>query len=103
MLSGDKYGEISSKILNVGERQAEESLAWWKSNFKDDYYLELTRHGEDEDDILNQTIIKFSKDHNIKIVATNSTKYIDKEDANAHDILLCVKAVSYTHLRAHET
>ena len=91
VLSGDKYGEISSKILNVGERQAEESLAWWKSNFKDDYYLELTRHGEDEDDILNQTIIKFSKDHNIKIVATNSTKYIDKEDANAHDILLCVK------------
>ena len=91
VLSGDKYGEISSKILNVGERQAEESLAWWKSNFKDDYYLELTRHGEDEDDILNQTIIKFSKDHNIKIVATNSTKYINKEDANAHDILLCVK------------
>ena len=91
VLSGDKYGEISSKILNVGERQAEESLAWWKSNFKDDYYLELTRHGEDEDDILNQTIIKFSRDHNIKIVATNSTKYINKEDANAHDILLCVK------------
>jgi DNA polymerase-3 subunit alpha len=91
VLSGDKYGEISSKILNVGERQAEESLAWWKSNFKDDYYLELTRHGEDEDDILNQTIIKFSKDYNIKIVATNSTKYIHKEDANAHDILLCVK------------
>ena len=91
VLSGDKYGEISSKILNVGERQAEESLAWWKSNFKDDYYLELTRHGEDEDDILNETIIKFSKDHNIKIVATNSTKYINKEDANAHDILLCVK------------
>ena len=91
VLSGDKYGEISSKILNVGERQAEESLTWWKSNFKDDYYLELTRHGEDEDDILNQTIIKFSKDHNIKIVATNSTKYIHKEDANAHDILLCVK------------
>ena len=91
VLSGDKYGEISNKILNVGERQAEESLEWWKSNFKDDYYLELTRHGEDEDDILNQTLLKFSKKHNIKIVASNSTKYINKEDANAHDILLCVK------------
>ena len=91
VLSGDKYGEISSKILNVGERQAEESLDWWKSNFKDDYYLELNRHGEDEDDIMNQTLIKFSKKHNIKIVASNSTKYIKKEDANAHDILLCVK------------
>ena len=91
VLSGDKYGEISSKILNVGERQAEESLDWWKSNFKEDYYLELNRHGEDEDDIMNQTLIKFSKKHNIKIVASNSTKYIKKEDANAHDILLCVK------------
>ena len=91
VLSGDKYGEISSKILNVGERQAEESLGWWKSTFNDDYYLELTRHGIDEDEILNQTLIKFSNDHDIKIVATNSTKYINKEDANAHDILLCVK------------
>ena len=91
VLSGDKYGEISSKILNVGERQAEESLEWWKSTFNDDYYLELTRHGIDEDEILNQTLIKFSNDHDIKIVATNSTKYINKEDANAHDILLCVK------------
>ena len=91
VLSGDKYGEISNKILNVGERQAEESLEWWKSNFKDDYYLELTRHDEDEDDILNQTLLRFSKEHNIKIVASNSTKYVNKEDANAHDILLCVK------------
>ena len=91
VLSGDKYGEISSKILNVGERQAEESLRWWKSTFNDDYYLEITRHGIDEDEILNQTLIKFSNDHDIKIVATNSTKYINKEDANAHDILLCVK------------
>jgi len=91
VLSGDKYGEISSKILNVGERQAEESLEWWKSTFNDDYYLEITRHGIDEDEILNQTLIKFSNDHDIKIVATNSTKYINKEDANAHDILLCVK------------
>ena len=91
VLSGDKYGEISSKILNVGERQAEESLGWWKSTFNDDYYLEITRHGIDEDEILNQTLIKFSNDHDIKIVATNSTKYINKEDANAHDILLCVK------------
>ena len=91
VLSGDKHGEISSKILNVGERQAEESLEWWKSTFNDDYYLEITRHGIDEDEILNQTLIKFSNDHDIKIVATNSTKYINKEDANAHDILLCVK------------
>ena len=91
VLSGDKYGEISNKILNVGEKQAEESLKWWKSLFKNDYYLEINRHGEEEDEIINQLLIRFSKNHNIKLIATNTSKYISKEDANAHDILLCVK------------
>ena len=91
VLSGDKYGEISNKILNVGEKQAEEALKWWKSIFKNDYYLEINRHGEEEDEIINQLLISFSKNHDIKLIATNTSKYISKEDANAHDILLCVK------------
>ena len=91
VLSGDKYGEISNKILNIGEKQAEEALHWWKSVFKNDYYLEITRHGEEEDEVVNKLLIRFSKSHAIKLIATNTSKYISKEDANAHDILLCVK------------
>ena len=91
VLSGDKYGEVSNKILNVGENQAEDALKWWKSIFKDDYYLELNRHGEEEDEIVNKVLLKFSKNYSVKVVATNTSKYINKEDANAHDILLCVK------------
>src|SRR5690606_8721497 len=91
VLSGNLYGEIPSKILNIGEAQAEEALLWWKEQFGDDFYLELMRHGQQEEDVVNKTLIEFSKKHQVKLVATNNTDYVNQEDANAHDILLCVK------------
>ena len=91
VLSGNLNGEVSSKLLNVGEIQAEEALLWWKDLFGDDFYLELMRHGQEDEDRINPVILKFSKKHNVSLVATNNTYYIDKSEANAHDILLCVK------------
>ncbi len=91
VLTGSLYGEVPSKILNIGEKQAEEALLWWKKTFGEDLYLEIMRHGQEDEDRVNQTLIAFSKKHSIKLVATNNTYYINKEDANAHDILLCVK------------
>ena len=91
VLTGNLYGEVPSKILNVGEKQAEEALLWWKEEFQDDFYIELMRHDQQEETIVNETLLKFSKKHGIKIVATNNTFYLNQEDANAHDILLCVK------------
>ncbi|CAM1351228.1 DNA polymerase III subunit alpha [Tenacibaculum crassostreae] len=91
VLTGNLYGEVPSKILNVGETQAEEALLWWKEQFGDDLYIELMRHGQEDERVVNKTLLEFSKKHNIKIVATNNTFYLDKGDANAHDILLCVK------------
>lgn len=91
VLSGNLYGEIPSKILNIGETQAEEALLWWKEQFGDDFYLELMRHGQQDEEVVNKTLIEFSRKHHVKLVATNNTFYVNKEDANAHDILLCVK------------
>lgn len=91
VLSGNMYGEIPSKILNIGEKQAEEALLWWKSQFGDDFYLELMRHGQENEDRVNETLIEFSKKHDVKLVATNNTFYLNKEDAIVHDILLCIK------------
>ena len=91
VLSGNLYGEIPSKILNIGENQAEEALLWWKSQFGPDLYLEIMRHNQEDENRVNQTLIVFSKKHNVKLIATNNTYYLNKEDANAHDILLCVK------------
>lgn len=91
VLTGNLYGEVPSKVLNVGEKQAEEALLWWKETFGEDLYIELMRHNQEDENRVNQVLIEFSKKHDIKIVATNNTYYAEKEDANAHDILLCVK------------
>ena len=91
VLSGNLYGEIPSKILNIGENQAEEALIWWKQEFADDFYLELMRHNQEDENRVNTSLIALSKKHQVKTVATNNVFYINKEDANAHDILLCVK------------
>ncbi|TKB98825.1 DNA polymerase III subunit alpha [Pedobacter cryophilus] len=91
ILSGNLYGEIANKLLNLGENQAEEALIWWKQTFGANFYIELMRHHQEDEDRVNQTLITLAKKHDVKLVATNNTYYINKEDAHAHDILLCVK------------
>ncbi|WP_291128405.1 DNA polymerase III subunit alpha [Flavobacterium sp. UBA7682] len=91
VLSGNLYGEIPSKVLNIGENQAEEALIWWKQEFGDDFYIELMRHNQEDENRVNVSLIALAKKHQVKTVATNNVFYINKEDANAHDILLCVR------------
>ncbi|RZS99744.1 DNA polymerase III subunit alpha [Aquimarina brevivitae] len=91
VLTGNLYGEVPSKVLNIGEKQAEEALLWWKEVFGDDLYIEIMRHNQEDENRVNQVLVEFSKKHDIKLVATNNTYYCEKKDANAHDILLCVK------------
>ena len=91
VLSGNLYGEVPNKILNLGENQAEEALLWWKKEFGDDFYIELMRHNQEDENRVNETLIDLANRNNVKIVATNNTFYINKDNANAHDILLCVR------------
>ena len=91
VLSGNLYGEIPSKILNIGENQAEEALLWWKSQFEHDFYIEIMRHHQEDENRVNESLLTLAKKHDVKVIATNNTFYISKDDANAHDILLCVK------------
>ncbi|WP_228850317.1 DNA polymerase III subunit alpha [Aegicerativicinus sediminis] len=91
VLTGNLYGEVPSLLLNVGEKQGEEALLWWKEEFGDDLYVEVMRHGQEDENRVNTSLVELAAKHNVKIVATNNTYYANKEDANAHDILLCVK------------
>ena len=91
VLSGNLYGEIPNKLLNMGENQAEEALVWWKTTFGTDFYIEVMRHGQEDEDRINESLVSLAAKHDVKIVATNNTYYINKADAHAHDILLCVK------------
>ena len=91
VLSGNLYGEIPNKLLNLGENQAEEALLWWKQEFGSDLYLELMRHQQEDENRVNEGLVALARKHGVKLVASNNTFYINKEDANAHDILLCVR------------
>ncbi len=90
-LSGGLSGEIPNLILNVGEHQAEEALKWWLKIFKDDFYIELLRHGLDENERVNEVLLGFAAKYDIRVIAANNVFYLSKDDSEAHDILLCVK------------
>ena len=90
-LTGGTSGEIPNLILNVGEEQAEEAFKWWKEQFGDDFYAEIIRHGTDEENHVNEVLLRFCEKYNVKYIATNNTFYIKQTDADAHDILMCVK------------
>ena len=91
VLSGNLQGEVPSKLLNIGELQAEEALIWWKERFGEDFYIEVMRHGQEDENRVNEAIIGLARKHAVKLIATNNTYYVNKADAHAHDILLCVK------------
>ncbi|HKC66787.1 MAG TPA: DNA polymerase III subunit alpha [Bacteroidia bacterium] len=89
--TGSLSGEIPNLILNVGETQAEETFLWWKELFGEDFYVELNNHNLPEESVVNETLIRFANKHGVKYFAANNNYYLDKKNADSHDILLCVK------------
>ena len=82
--------EVPQTILRKGEDEGRKVFEWWYNIFGEDYYIELQRHGMAEQDKVNEVLVKFSKEYNVKIIATNDSHYVDQQDSNAHDILLCI-------------
>lgn len=77
-------------ILKKGEEEGEKEFKWWLDIFGEDYYVELQRHDIPEQNIVNEVLIKFALKYNVKIIASNDSHYVNQEDSNAHDILLCI-------------
>ncbi|HMI67243.1 MAG TPA: DNA polymerase III subunit alpha [Cyclobacteriaceae bacterium] len=89
--TGGLTSEVTHLILHVGEKQAEEAFRWWHKTFGDDFYVELNRHGIPEEDHVNLTLLKFCHQYGVKYFAANESFYLEKEEAQAHDVLLCIK------------
>lgn len=93
-------GEIPKLILADDIEGAERSVAWWKQLMGDDYYLELQRHRSEANDStrevyelqqkVNAELIRIAKKFDIKIICTNDVHFTNREDAQAHDRLICV-------------
>ncbi|HXR84109.1 MAG TPA: DNA polymerase III subunit alpha [Hanamia sp.] len=81
---------VPQAILKKGEAEAENEFKWWLNIFQKDYYVELQRHGIPDQDKVNKVLLKFAKKYNVNVIASNDSHYVDVEDFNAHDILLCI-------------
>lgn len=81
---------IPQLILEDKIEEAEAELKWWLNLFGEDYYIELQRHSIPDQEKVNQVLLRFAKKYNLKVIASNDAHYVDREDSNAHDILLCV-------------
>ena len=81
---------VPQTILKKGEEEAEAEFKWWLDMFGEDYYIELQRHEIPEQAVINEVLLKFAKKYDVKIICSNDSHYVDQQDANAHDILLCV-------------
>ncbi len=81
---------VPKAIMKLGEDEAEKEFKWWYDIFGEDYYIELQRHGIPEQDKVNEVLLKWAKKYNVKIIASNDSHYVDQQDSNAHDILLCI-------------
>jgi DNA polymerase-3 subunit alpha len=90
-LSGGLEGEIPHHILRVGESQAESKLQEWLDIFGGDFYLEVMRHGLEEEEAVNKTLKRFSEKYGVKLIAANQVYYTNPEDFEAHEILLSVR------------
>ncbi len=95
-------GEVPSKILKGDIEGARKSIEWHKNLWGDDYYLELQRHEVTDPNIranretfplqqqANKVLIELAKEYGVKLVCTNDSHFVDKENAEAHDHLLCL-------------
>ena len=90
-LSACLAGRIPQLLLNGDYDGAKQWAADMKATFGDDFYIELQDHGIAEEKEIIPELIKIARELNIGLVATNDVHYIEKEDWEAHDVLLCIQ------------
>ena len=93
-------GEIPQLIMAGKQDKAEESLLWFKGLFGEDFYLELQRHETHAPDAdtttypkqveVNRVLMELSRKHGVKLIATNDAHFVNEDDADAHERLICL-------------
>ncbi|RKD92679.1 DNA polymerase III subunit alpha [Mangrovibacterium diazotrophicum] len=93
-------GEVPQHIMNTTMEEAEETVKWFKSVFGEDYYLELQRHKSEMPELneqvykyqvmVNERVLELAKKFDVKVICTNDVHFTNKEDADAHDLLICL-------------
>lgn len=93
-------GEIPQLLMNGRDEEAEAAVAWWKNLMGEDYYIELQRHKAtvvnaahdtyEKQRAIEPKLIALARKYDIKLIATNDVHFVDEDDAEAHDRLICL-------------
>ncbi|MDO5028248.1 MAG: DNA polymerase III subunit alpha [Bacillota bacterium] len=85
-------GEVQDYLLKGDYQMAKEKAYFYQDIFgKDNFFLELQDHGMEEQKIINKGLLQLAEDTGIELIAANDSHYLKKEDAIAHDVLLCIQ------------
>jgi len=84
-------GQVPQMILNRGEDAARETFEEYLDIFGDDYYIELQDHDIDDQETVNKVLLRWAKEYDVEVLATNDVHYVDKQDHEAQDLLLCLQ------------
>ena len=96
-LSACLKGMIPSYLLAGKKEDAKKEVHFFKKTFPDRFYLEIQDHGIEEEIIAFPKVIELAKETNTPLVVTNDCHYLKREDAEAHDVLLCIQTGRYLH------
>lgn len=99
-LSACLAGEVPKKLMESGKAEGEKALLEYLDIFGEDFYIEIQRHPAEDPDMdhevfsdqshVNPILIELAKKHGVKVVATNDVHFLNKEDYQAHDRLICI-------------
>ena len=90
VLSGCMSSLCAQPLLKNDYAGAKKAAQSFSDIFGDRFYIEVMRHGIPEQDIVNEGLIKLAREMNLPLVATNDSHYLNRSDASAHDVLLCI-------------
>lgn len=100
-------GEVAQHIMHNHIEEAERTIEWFKGIFGEDYYLEMQRHKTDkpnantetyeEQERVNAILLQLGEKHGVKVIATNDSHFVNEDDAEAHDRLVCLSTGKQVH------
>ncbi|MBM3170910.1 MAG: DNA polymerase III subunit alpha [Bacteroidetes bacterium] len=82
--------EVPKAIMQKTEEEAEAVFKWWLDLFGEDYYIEIQRHHIPDQEKVNAVLLKWAQKYQVPLIASNDSHYVNQQDSNAHDILLCI-------------
>lgn len=89
-LSGGRLGDVGQALLANKHDAAENYVAWWKKQFPDRYYLELTRTGRAQEEVYLHAAVTLALKCDVPVVATNDVRFLKQDDFEAHEARVCI-------------